>query len=60
MNKHSDNNQAQACQNNDNTTQLSPQAYDKLTEILDNPPAEPTDAMKELMSKPKLQHGGTI
>ncbi|MGI2916058.1 hypothetical protein [Vibrio parahaemolyticus] len=41
----------------ENVTTLSDQSFDKLTEIIENPPA-PTQAMKDLMSKPRLASRG--
>ncbi|ELA8200330.1 DUF1778 domain-containing protein [Vibrio parahaemolyticus] len=41
----------------EDVTTLSDQSFDKLTEIIENPPA-PTQAMKELMSKPRLATRG--
>ncbi|EGR3229041.1 DUF1778 domain-containing protein [Vibrio parahaemolyticus] len=41
----------------DNVTLLSEESFDKLTNILENPP-KPTQAMKDLMSKPRLTKNG--
>ncbi len=41
----------------ENVTVLSDKSFDKLTNILENPPA-PTQAMKDLMSKPRLTTRG--
>lgn len=41
----------------EDVTTLSDQSFDKLTEIIENPPA-PTQAMKDLMSKPRLASRG--
>lgn len=41
---------------NENVTYLSDKAWDKLMEVCKNPP-KPTEAMKELMSRPRLKEG---